>query len=513
MILDVTDTELLLARAQALEMQKPFSFVLTPLPEDALAMALLEKVPFLSGFLRSIDGTGVAVSKLAYIKGNELAGEISSGFRVAGVIIALVDFIRIPLMFLAAWLLNRPLPVTLSHTGRWLYSTVVLGLALAGVLAPITVAPFIALAAGCLAFAVSVFVFVKHFYDRYQTKQALRQSIIDIDKAESKLRVLLREAQQLSILLHDPKEKTNYPYYVIQLKPLQEKLERRKEKLQSLYDKQFENLQFMNELGWSGVRDKTVGMAIAMAGVIGLALALFFPHIGLVLFAISAAASGVYIIGLVTYLLTPIVIEKFRAKFAMESTRTDELQPLIEKQELAQVANLEELNFFDSGVTEDRNLASTSLTMLTLFSEKEAIETLREQEQHRKSLEQIDKNLSTYIERQDVPKIIYFFSDMARYTQFHQATEGDIIIFLNYFTNTERALQVLNQTLRNNEVTKQDVDQLLSYPPLTRVLIDRGVTALPYQSAHFVQSSQALNWSAACMQDNDPESNLKHLTH
>ncbi|WP_133134848.1 hypothetical protein [Legionella nautarum] len=491
MSFELTETELLLARQQALEMQEPVSFQFNPPPEDVLTIALFKKVPFLSGFLRSVDGTGVAISKLAYIEGRELAGSINSGFRVAGVIIAFIDFIRIPLMFYAAWLLGCPLPITLSHAGRWLYSAVVLGLALAGVLAPVPVAPIIALCAGSLALAVSVFILVKHFYDRSQTKQALIQGTIDIERAESQLQNLVEKAQRLSVLLNDPGEVANYPDYVKQIKKMQTKLQRRKEKLQKLYDKQFENMQLMKDLSGSAVRDKKVGMALAIVAVIGLALAIFFPHIGLVLFAISAATSGLYLIGLLTYLLVPIVIEKFRAKSAMEITQIGQLE--------------------DNGLEYDKSLASTSIAMLTLSGMKEEKKS-SEQEQHLRRLKQIDNNLSDYLERSDVPKIIYFFSEMASYTQAHQASEEDIKIFLDYFTHTNRALQILNDALCNGEVAKEEEDKLLSYRPLTWVLIARGVTGLDSQPAHFVQPLHALNYCVPPLPDMDFKSNLEAKT-
>jgi hypothetical protein len=480
MIFELTDRDLLLAREQALEMQKPINFELT---EDAFAIALFKKVPFLSGFLRSVDGTGVALSKLAYIEGRELAGSINSGFRVAGVIIAFIDFIRIPLMFLAAWLLGCPLPITLSHAGRWLYSAVVLGLALAGILAPIPVAPIIALVAGSLSLAVSVFIFAKHYYDRPQIKQDIIQGAINIERAELKLQKLLRTAQHLSVLLHDPGEADNYLVYVNQIRQMQTKLQRRKEKLQKLYDKRFENTQLLKELNGSGVRDKTVGIALAMVAVIGLALAIFFPHIGLVLFALSAAASGLYLIGLLAYLFVPILIEKFKAKSATGLTQTDEPEDDLEY---------------------DKSFDSTSVAMRSLFAE-EVNKQSSEQAQHLGRLQQINRNLSDYIERQEVPKIIYFFSEMASYTQAHHANEEDIEIFLDYFTNTERALEILNHALRNNEVTTEDGEKLLSYPPLTRVLIDRGVTDLDYLSAHFAQPWQNLDFTVPLFPDNDPE--------
>lgn len=207
-----TEAALLVARKQVLEMQQPVSFTPKPMLPDALTLALLEKIPFLANFLRSVDATGVSLSKLAYIQGNEVAGTVNSGFRIAGAVIAFIDFIRIPAMYLAAWLLDQPLSINLSQKAKWLYSAVILSLSLAGLLAPTTIAPFIALAAASLAFMVSVFTLSKLFYDRHQTKQLLKQIKQEIEKTEFELQQMISRAKELGELLNTPdKKKITWP--------------------------------------------------------------------------------------------------------------------------------------------------------------------------------------------------------------------------------------------------------------------------------------------------------------
>lgn len=99
---------------------------------------------------------------------------------------------------------------------------------------------------------------------------------------------------------------------------------------------------------------------------------------------------------------------------------------------------------------------------------------------------------------------------MASYTQAHQASEEDIKIFFDYFTNIEQALEILNHALLNNELAKEEGKKLLSYPPLTRVLIDRGVTDLDCQSAHFAQPLQTLDFTLPFLPDNHSEANPRN---
>ncbi|NSL18068.1 hypothetical protein HRQ65_06695 [Tatlockia micdadei] len=320
------EAALISARKQVLEMQEPVSFTPRPMPPDALTIALIKKIPFLANFLRSVDATGVAVSKLAYIQGNELAGTVNSSFRIAGAVIAFIDFVRIPAMYFAAWLLGQPLPITLSQNAKWLYSAVVLALSFAGLLAPTAVAPFIALAAASLACFVSIFTLGKHFYDRYQTKELLRQTKQKADWAEVELQQMMRAAKKLGTLLNDPEKKQNYPAYIEHVETLQEDIDEKKEELQELYDKQLETLQILEELGWAGVLHKTVGISFAAAALVGLALSLTFPLVGLAIFGASAAGGSLYILGRLIHMVIPIIIEKIN-KSAAEPTNEQAADP------------------------------------------------------------------------------------------------------------------------------------------------------------------------------------------
>ncbi|WP_347252164.1 hypothetical protein [Legionella sp.] len=308
-----TEAALLVARKQVLEMQQPVSFTPKPMLPDALTLALLEKIPFLANFLRSVDATGVSLSKLAYIQGNEVAGTVNSGFRIAGAVIAFIDFIRIPAMYLAAWLLDQPLSINLSQKAKWLYSAVVLSLSLAGLLAPTTIAPFIALAAASLAFMVSIFTLSKLFYDRHQTKQLLKQIRQEIEETEFELQQMIWLAKELGELLNTPDKKKNYLAYIEQVNQLQEDMDEKKETLQELYDNQLEAAQLLEGLGWHGVLDKTVGLGLATTALIGLTLSLFFPVIGLAIFGASAAGGCLYILARMACIAIPMIRDKWKS--------------------------------------------------------------------------------------------------------------------------------------------------------------------------------------------------------
>lgn len=299
-----------LAQQQLEKMLEPISFVPNPPPPDALTIALLEKVPLLSGFLRNVDGTGVSLSKLAYIQGNQEAARVTSAFRLAAIVIALIDFIRIPLIYLAAWLLGQKLPITLSQNAKWLYSAVVFGLTLASVLAPAALGIFITLITASLALIVSVITLVKHFYDRQQTQKELIQIGERIVQAETDLHNIQQEAKKLADQLSAPEpEAANC---IGRLGELQGKLDAKKQEIQQLYDKQFEQTQILEALGWDNVLDKTIGLILAAITVIGVALAIFFPLLGWGIFAASAIAGGLDL----AYTLMPILAGLFTLKLA-----------------------------------------------------------------------------------------------------------------------------------------------------------------------------------------------------
>ncbi len=298
------------AQQQVAEMQQPIRFVPNPLPPDALTILLLEKVPLVSGFLRSVDGTGVSLSKLAYIQGNLEAARVNSAFRLAAIAIAFIDFIRIPLIYLAAWLLGQKLPITLSQNAKWLYSAVILGLTIASILAPAAVCIFITLATASFALAVSIFTLAKHFYDRQQTKKELVQIGVKIVQAESDLHGIQQEAKDLARRLRgaeNDEERTNCIRFV---RELQGRLDAKKQEMQQLYDKQLEQTQILEALGWGSVLDKTVGLTLAAVSVIGIVLAFFIPPLGWGIFAASAIASGLYISAQWVYILSALKLAK-----------------------------------------------------------------------------------------------------------------------------------------------------------------------------------------------------------
>lgn len=95
----------------------------------------------------------VAIKGQAAATAAQAAG---NGFQWAGLGLALIDFFRIPLIYLAALLIGQKPPITLNKNARWLYSTVLLVLTIISLTVP-AAAPPIALVTAILGFGCSVF--------------------------------------------------------------------------------------------------------------------------------------------------------------------------------------------------------------------------------------------------------------------------------------------------------------------------------------------------------------------
>ncbi|ASQ44835.1 AAA family ATPase [Legionella clemsonensis] len=343
-----------------------------PLPDKVIILLLLKKLPILSNFFHGVNGTGTSISKLVVVQGHavSVAETAGKGFQWAGLGLALIDFFRIPLIYLAALLIGQEPPVTLNKNARWLYSTVLLTLTIIALAIP-AAAPPIALVTAILGLGCSVFLLVKHVREYLQIQKTLREVDDEIKPQEERFKHLQTLAKALQAKIE--KEPENFKQFIEEFAELEISYNRLKHELQLLYDKQLQFSQKSARMNIASVIDKTLAIGVSAFAVIGLAVSLAFPVIGLGIVAASAALVSAYILARI---LTPPAINLVKW-LINKLTSKKETTITIEQQTRPSPIN---------------NLESTGLTMVKLYG-AEATHVLEEQVEVLQQREQLEHKL------------------------------------------------------------------------------------------------------------------------
>ena len=303
---DVTESALKAAQ----KMQDVLSFTPAPIPKDVLLMATLKKIPLLTGLLGDADATTSAIGELVQATGKAASGleKAVKGLHFAGLALDIVNFVRIPCIYLAAYILGIKPPITLTNNAKWLYSAVLLAAAIVSLAFP-AAAPFIAIGTAVIALGVAAFTLGKLLYQRHQHKKEIKDLTAEIAAEEQNFLDIQARAQALesnlkkAVAEHDDKLASQL---TSDIALLANKFEEQKQTLQALYDKRFVHQESLKKKDIGAIADKAMAVILAAVAVIGLVVSLFFPPIGLGLLAGAGAAGLVYMVG---RLMTPLFVK------------------------------------------------------------------------------------------------------------------------------------------------------------------------------------------------------------
>ncbi|KTD22656.1 coiled-coil protein [Legionella lansingensis] len=383
---DLSARELFLTRLQCL--QETVNFSSPALSEKAVIILLLKRLPLITGFLNSIDGMGGALSRLAIIQGYavrtaEIAGR---GFQWGGLALAFIDFFRIPLIYLAAVLLGQEPPISLAKNARWLYATVSLALAIIPLIVPITLPP-IAMLTAIISLSVSIFLLARHLIRYRQIKRRSEDIILEIKAKNEEIQDIQQWAAMMQFKLEDNSEELNLFDIEDRLAQLEHSFFLVKEETQDLYDEQFRLQQKLKKMDVMAVVDRAIAIALSALVVIGLALTLLSPVMGFSLVAVSAAFAGMYIIARIGFPSLQYLTKWLLAKFSNDGELFTEILAIAPQSQHA-TPELTETAITEKSVSLE--LESTSMTMLKLFGEDEAVHVLHEQTLSSQKMEHVD---------------------------------------------------------------------------------------------------------------------------
>ncbi|WP_141650399.1 hypothetical protein [Legionella massiliensis] len=510
-----------------------------------LIQILYEKVPLLSGFLRGIDGTGASLGKLAILKGDSGIGKpVAGGLVATSDLLLALDLIRLPIIIAAAKYYGVELPFTLTDGAKTIYTLILFGLGVATLLAPAVVLPILGAVSAILAFVASAIAFGKLISDLVQnakerkvTAKALQQAEEALQAVEE-LKDLESKVKGLVADLDNPELEGKHAEIAEKLIALRQLYDEKVKPVQDLRDKEFLlKYKWDNELGMgTGVNsaiglglgagavcgalialivpplaplgaaiigccaavgtayfitrlaiasdsklDKAVGLTVAAGVIASAVVGIFFPPIGLAVFAGCIATGGAYLLGRVA---VPAIIKyiknrkeaKDEATASLVDSEKDGLGP---QEQIKQDAKIHESPAPVSPEHQDDDEEiheSTGLVVALMSGKEHAEEALRKLTAFQQWLEKVDNTLHSHIANNSAAGVLEFFNGLAVYAQKQEFTVAEAQGCINNLCETNpEALIFLKSALKDPMIADEQKQGLLIYRPVVEALMNNKV--------------------------------------
>lgn len=474
--------------SESQRMQDMLTFAKLPAKEAAI-LRLISKIPFFEDLLGSINNTGETLGQLATVQGHiSHALETANGsFQYSDLALNIIDFFRIPAVYLASAIVGEKPPITLSKNARWLYAAVSLGLTIAALAIP-AAAPPIALALASAGLSLSLVTMAKTLYSRYKVPKDLKAIEEDITKETKDLNELHRQAIELDKKLataNSPEQKDEIHQELKAVTGAFDALfKSKKDSLQQLYDKKYQCEAILEKHNTPAVMDKGIGIALSALALAGLTLSLFFPPLGLGLLAASAIAGGAYLVGrMATPYIKTWTANLFGKKDVPDAVDTPANQPTVSpsiKHQNEVVDNLD-ISLKTEPIAEPIH-ESTTTTMKLLFGNQGAATALHRLINDSQSIEETQKTLSVLVKNHDLTGILTFFSKASLYIQTtdQKITTEDLNQFFSVLDEQEPLVSLLKQAVsavQKNEIQcpEHDKQAILACKPLVDFLHEKQI--------------------------------------
>ena len=234
------------------------------------------------------------------------AGSVSllNNFNFGGIILAAIDFVRIPLIYLGAYLLNEKVPISLSKNLRFIYSGVLLGLVITSLVFPPAafVISFIVFSA---AFVFSCSLLTKALYNRYNFQQKLLLYEQQINAVIENIELLKVQAYDLHEALKEADKSESNDDISDKIFVLDEQLKQNEQELEELCIRRFQTQLNIDHYDKDNFFGKASTVIIASLTLTSVALTVFFPPIGLAVLA----AAGFFALTAFTVQITRSVLK------------------------------------------------------------------------------------------------------------------------------------------------------------------------------------------------------------
>jgi uncharacterized protein YaaW (UPF0174 family) len=456
-----------------------------PPKENERLQRLRKKIPILGDLFLS---TGDA-SYLTHVEGIHAPPEAFSGLPFAAMVMYAIDFLLLPLVYLAATIRGESLPISLSRAAKWLYSGALLGLVIAAIALPAIAVP-LAMAMAAVTLSFSLYTMGKVLYENYQLSKKLKHIEAEISIEMSELNTLHKDIIHLEAQLdseEDEEKKRSLSAQIShKLQAFKSLHAAKKELLQNLHNTQYSYQTQLRSQNALKILDRGVAISFAALSIIGLSLGLFFPPVGMAIFAASAILSSAYLIGRLSYALIKLIQKKFNKKEATlaneDSLEGIELMPLHAPLQHPQA---EPAPTTVTTATEPATLSevavndnSTVIAMKALFDQGHA---------HKKTSHQwkinIHETLLKMVQTHDTAGTLQFLKNAADYIKEKTGSTEDIRQFFAEVEDMPSVITVIRDALSaaqngSLDFPEQDKKTLRECTPIKIFLQEHGVNLL-----------------------------------
>lgn len=296
--------------------------------EKYTSIEALRRIPLLKKYLRNFGESGEEIARVGG-RLNRLVDtvhveDIANGFQFGSVALALFDFVRIPFVYLFAYIAGEKIPISLNSRARWAFAAIVLILTVVSIAVPVT-APIIAFIAAAGALGGALVETAKALYDRSVLRAELRQLKKVIDREQLNIAAMNQTAKELEAELLQAKEEAHLEEIYQRIAAFQDEFNSKIDEiaaLKQLKTRQAHLEEQIKQLEPLRLLDKSIKIVWGALTVIGLVVAVFFPPVGLAILLGTATVSATYFFVRLTTPLWQPLIDRIAKRFSKDREDT-----------------------------------------------------------------------------------------------------------------------------------------------------------------------------------------------
>ncbi|WP_392538684.1 hypothetical protein [Legionella sp. 227] len=247
---------------------------------------------------------------------------LTSGLSAGSIIVAVLDFLLIPFIYLSCYLLNTKIPVTRENNAKWFISGVLFALAITSIAVP-AIAVGIAFTTVSISLALSLFLLAKTLHEYYQVSKERRAIRKLLASAEIEMEEIQKKAVGLTIALKEVGTKFELISLCTEIGVLQEAFAAQKRHLLELKLKEFDLNNKLENANLMQVMTKSVAFSLSALGLIGLIVSLFSPLAGLGILTAVSAISLAFVVVRLAIPLSQFISGWIRSTFNSNAAKSE----------------------------------------------------------------------------------------------------------------------------------------------------------------------------------------------
>ncbi len=273
-----------------------------PVNEREVWIETLDFIPVFGSFSREWMDYGDLIAQMVVFSDKlssvaNTAQSVSHGFSIASLVTYAVDFMSLPVIYTAAFLLGKKPPFEPQRLAKWGLAGLVLTAALMGFLFP-AAAPYIAIATTGLMLTIGAVTFVRFFLKKQKFKKELRLIETELPSDQENWE---KQAKQFEELLTRQNERLQDPKRLID--DIQEivdittnSIDEIRPGLQTKLDRKATLKEIIKTMNGLALFDKTFGLGMTLLALTGVIIGLFFPGPALIMAFVAGTVGTAYLV-------------------------------------------------------------------------------------------------------------------------------------------------------------------------------------------------------------------------